>query len=394
MTLPLTGIRVLDFTHFVAGPWSTSLLADFGAEVIKIEHPRGGDGSRQLDRVFGADMSSYFVGLNRGKRSLTLDLSTSQGKEVIGRLLETTDVLIANFRPGVLERLGFGYDDLAQQHPRLLHVNITAFGPHGPLAQRPAMDIIVQAAGGIMGLTGEPEGMPLKVGAPIGDFVGAYLAFSAISMGLLVREKQGFGQRIDISLLDGQVSMLANFMTGHAINGAPQGPQGGAHPQIVPYQVFATADGNIVVGCLTQSFWLALCEVLERADLAADPRFASNADRVVHRHALITILENTFRARGNLAWLEALAAKGVPCGEVSSLTEVASSEQVRANGMIVETDHPHLGPVRLLGNPIHLNRTPPRVAGPAPLLGEHSAEILRELGYSETEIEQLSACAN
>lgn len=149
-----------------------------------------------------------------------------------------------------------------------------------------------------------------------------------------------------------------------------------------------------MVGCLTQSFWLALCEVLERADLGADPRFASNADRVVHRHALITILENTFRARGNLAWLEALAAKGVPCGEVSSLTEVASSEQVRANGMIVETDHPHLGPVRLLGNPIHLNRTPPRVAGPAPLLGEHSAEILRELGYSETEIEQLSPCAN
>ena len=235
MTPALSGIRILDFTHFVAGPWATSLLADFGADVIKVEDPGGGDGSRQLDSAFGPGMSSYFVGMNRGKRSIALDLKSARGRAVIDRLLQDTDVVIANFRPGVMDRLGFGYEQLAARNPRLLYVSITAFGERGPLAKEPAMDIIVQAAGGVMGLTGEPGRAPLKVGAPVADFAGSYIAFSAISLALYVRERQGIGQKIEINLLDGQVSMLANFMTGHALSGHPEGPQGGGHPQIVPY---------------------------------------------------------------------------------------------------------------------------------------------------------------
>ena len=364
MKRALEGIRVLDFTHFVAGPWATSLLADFGADVIKVEDPASGDGSRHLDRAFGPGMSSYFVGMNRGKRSLALDLKRPESQEAIHRLLETTDVLIANFRPGVLDRLGLGYPALAARYPRLLYVSLTAFGESGPLADRPAMDIIVQAAGGVMGLTGEAGRAPVKVGAPVADFTGSYMAFGAIALGLFARERDGKGQLIELNLLDGQVSMLANFMVGHALTGRPEGPQGGGHPQIVPYQVFRSADGFIVVGCLTQDFWLALCQELGRPDLAADPRFASNAERVNHRSALVPELEAAFLERSSDAWLQALRTSGVPCGPVHSVREVAAHPQVRANGMVIETQHPLLGPLTVVGNPLHLRATPPRARSP------------------------------
>jgi crotonobetainyl-CoA:carnitine CoA-transferase CaiB-like acyl-CoA transferase len=388
---PLEGVRVVDLTHFVAGPWATTMLGDFGADVIKIERPDGGDGSRSLDDLFGADMSSYFVGMNRGKRSLALDLAAPAAREALLRLADGADVLIANFRPGVLERLGLGYEDLARRNPRLVHVSITAFGERGPLADKPAMDIIVQAAGGVMGLTGEPGHTPVKVGVPVADFVGSYLALSAILLALHVRHTQGIGQKVNINMVDGQVSMLANFMAGHAVTGEPEGPQGGGHPQIVPYQVFGTADESIVVGCLTQRFWRSLCEVIGRDDLPADPRFATNVDRVRNRDALVPVIERIFACRGSREWIAALEARGVPCAVVARLEDVVASEQVRANGMIVETRHPTVGPIRVVGNPIHLAATPAVIGRPAPRLGEHTREVLAELGYAEREIEEILA---
>ena len=390
MVPALHGIRVLDFTHFVAGPWATSLLGDFGADVIKIERPGDGDGSRHLDQVFDAGMSSYFIGMNRSKRSFAINLHSEAGRAAMHRLLATADVVIANYRPGVMERLGLGYAAVAQRYKRLIYVSITAFGPEGPLAAAPAMDIVVQAVGGVMGLTGDPSSGPVKVGAPIADFVGAYMAFSAVALGLYVRQVQGIGQRIDINLVDGQVSLLANFIAGHAVTGQPEGPQGGGHPQIVPYQIFATSDHPIVVGCLTEGFWRAFCDVLGRTDLASDERFRTNSQRVGHRAELIPLIERALRAGSQATWLDALSAHGVPCAAVSTVEQVIGNEQIRRNGMVVEMPHP-LGSIRVAGNPLHLSETPPRIGRPAPRLGEHTAEILHELGYSPAEAAAIAA---
>ncbi len=389
MTPALAGLRVIDLTHFVAGPWATTMLADFGADVIKIERPEGGDGSRSLDDRFGPSLSSYFVGMNRGKRSVVRDLADPEARSVLSRMVQEADVLIANFRPGVLERLGLGHEALAARNPRLIHVSITAFGETGPLADKPAMDIIVQAMGGVMGLTGEPGLMPVKVGAPIADFVGAYLALSAILLALHVRTTQGVGQKVNINMIDGQVSMLANFMAGHALTGQPEGPQGGGHPQIVPYQVFATADDPIVVGCLTQGFWRSLCKVIGRPELIEDPRFATNVERVRHRELLVPLIAEVFRTGRGHDWIEALEAEGVPCAVVARVSEVVASEQVRGNGMVLEIAHPIAGPVRVVGNPIKLAATPAVLGDPAPTLGQHTREVLAELGYDPQTIERM-----
>lgn len=389
MTPALAGLRVIDLTHFVAGPWATTMLADFGADVIKIERPEGGDGSRSLDDRFGPSLSSYFVGMNRGKRSVVLDLADPEARSVLSRMVQEADVLIANFRPGVLERLGLGHEALAARNPRLIHVSITAFGETGPLADKPAMDIIVQAMGGVMGLTGEPGLMPVKVGAPIADFVGAYLALSAILLALHVRTTQGVGQKVNINMIDGQVSMLANFMAGHALTGQPEGPQGGGHPQIVPYQVFATADDPIVVGCLTQGFWRSLCKVIGRPELIEDPRFATNVERVRHRELLVPLIAEVFRTGRGHDWIEALEDEGVPCAVVARVSEVVASEQVRGNGMVLEIAHPIAGPVRVVGNPIKLAATPAVLGDPAPTLGQHTREVLAELGYDPQTIERM-----
>ncbi len=385
----LEGVRVIDLTHFVAGPWATSLLGDFGADVIKIERPDVGDGSRHLDRLFGEGRSSYFVGLNRSKRCLALDVHTPDGQEVLHRLLATADVVIANFRPGVMQRLGLGYEQLKERYPKLIPVSITAYGEDGSLATKPAMDIIIQAQGGVMGLTGEPGRPPVRIGAPIADFVGSYLAFSAVVLGLYVRETQGISQQIEVNLLDGQVSMLANLMAGYAKTGNPTGPQGSGHSQIVPYQVFETLDQPIVIGCLTEEFWRSFCKTIGREELVNNPYFLTNADRVENREKLIPILDVIMKGKCHADWLSEMEAHGVPCASINNLQDLIDSEQVTRNGMVQTISHPSLGPITVVGNPLHLRATPPQSHHYAPSLGEHSKEILEELGYTAKDIDQL-----
>lgn len=389
VTGPLTGIRVVDFTRWLAGPFATSVLGDMGADVIKIERAGVGDETRYVDRVFGEGNSAYFIGNNRSKRSLTLNLADERGKEIARRLIAKADVLVENFRVGVMDRLGLGYEAMRELNPRLIYCSITSFGPHGPYVNKPGMDLIVQAMGGVMGLTGEPGGRPLRVGSPIADFVGAYQALVGILLALFHRERTGEGQRVDVALLDGQISLLANYIPGFFVTGKPDGPVGVGHPQLVPYQTFETADGSIVIACLNEQFWQKLCLALEMPELLTDPRFARNADRVEHREALVPLLEERLRQRTAQEWLTTLEAADVPCAKVNTLADLARDPQVQENEMLLKVPHKTGGEVTVVGVPVKLCRTPGRVRGAAPLLGEHTDQILAELGYSSDMIASL-----
>ena len=389
MTGPLSGIRVLDFTRWLAGPVATSFLGDMGADVIKVERAGLGDETRYVDRVFGEGNSAYFVGNNRSKRSLTLDLADQRGREIARRLAAQSDVLVENFRVGVMDRLGLGYETVGKLNPRLVYCSISSFGPTGPYVNKPGMDLIVQAMGGVMGLTGESGGRPLRVGSPIGDFVGAYQALYGITLALFHRERTGQGQRVDVALLDGQISLLANYVPGFFVTGKPAGPVGVGHPQIVPYQTFETADGSIVIACLNEQFWQKLCQVLELPELLADWRFASNADRVEHREALVALLQARLAQRTSQDWLATLGASDVPCAGVNTLADLAHDPQVRENEMFVRVPHQTGGEVTVVGVPVKPRATPGRVRSAAPLLGEHTDEILAELGYAPETIASL-----
>jgi CoA:oxalate CoA-transferase len=391
--LPLDGITILDFSRFLAGPFATSLLGDMGATVIKVERREGGDEMRHTDRVFGpaADAGSYFIGANRSKRSMTLDVTKPEGRDIALRLAARSDVLLHNFRPGVVERLGLDYTSVAAVRPDIIYVSISSFGETGPLAAKPGMDLIVQAMGGVMGLTGDPAYGPTRVGAPVADYTGAFLACNAVLLGLFVRQRTGIGQKIEVPLINGQVAMLANYVPGFFVTGEPSGPVGNSHPQIVPYQTFRTRDNDLVVACLTEQFWRNLCDVLGMPELKTDPRFRRNPDRVQHRAELIPILQARFLERSSREWTALLEAADVPCARVATLADLVQEPQIAHNEMLVEIAHPVVGPVRVVGVPIKLYRTPGRIRGAAPLLGEATDELLRELGYTDRDIADLRA---
>ncbi len=387
----LQGITILDLTHIGAGPLATSMLGDMGAEVIKVEPLHGGDPTRGYDEVFPGADSSYFLGINRSKKSVALNLKTEGGMRVLQALLARSQVVIENYRPGALRRLGLDYDSVARQRPDIVYCSISAFGPDGPYADRPGMDILVQGMGGLMGITGEPGRPPVKIGSPIADFMGSYLAAYGISLALLAKERFGIGQLVTISLLDGQIAALANYITGFHVTGKPAGPSGGGHPQIVPYQVFTAADGYLIVACLTEGFWRNLCKALQRDEWLTDARFVTNSQRTAHRELLVPLVAELIERKTRAEWVAILGAADVPCGPVNRLADVFADPQVQHNQMALPIDHPKAGRITVPGIPVKMSATPGRISSPPPLLGQHTLELLQQLGWSAEQIAALQA---
>jgi crotonobetainyl-CoA:carnitine CoA-transferase CaiB-like acyl-CoA transferase len=390
MTAPLEGIRILDFTRYLAGPFATTMLGDMGADVIKIEKPGEGDGTRQTDRVFEDGLSSYYLGLNRSKRSVAIDIAVRSGQDLVRRLSETADVVIENFRPSVMGKFGLSYEDLRTMNPALIYCSISSFGTTGPLRDKAGMDLIVQAMGGVMGLTGDPDGPPYRAGAPIADFVGAYQAVMGVTLALFARQRTGLGQKVDVALLDGQVSMLANYVPGFFVTGKPDRPVGVGHPQLVPYQLFPTLDGHLIVACLTEEFWRRLCRTLNLDNLIEDSRFRTNADRVEHRAELIPMIEKVTATYASSDLARALDAADVPSAPVHSMHDILNHPQLVENQMVIDLEQKRVGRYKAVGLPVKLRGTPGRVSRQAPELGEHTKEVLLEAGIEPELFGQLA----
>lgn len=387
---PLDGVRVLDLTRVLAGPYCTMFLGDLGAEVVKVEQPGVGDDTRGWGPPFAGGESTYFLCVNRNKKSITLDLKSTEGIELLKKLAACTDVLIENFRPGTMERLGLGEEVLRAVNPRLIYASLSGFGADGPMSEVPGYDLIIQAWGGLMSITGMPDGEPTKVGVAIVDLVAGLMLGKSIAAALFAREKLGVGQKIDTSLLEAEVACLVNTGSNYLVEGKVPGRWGNAHPTIVPYQSFKTADGFLVIGVASEGIWQRFCPAIGKAELADDSRFARNADRVANRGALIAILSEMFLSRATDTWLSLLNEAQVPCAPIQTIDKVFASSQVRHRDMLVEIDHPTAGSVRMAGIPVKFSVTPPSVRLPPPLLGEHSGDVLAAwLRLSDKEIAEL-----
>ncbi len=387
---PLDGVVVLDLTRALAGPYCTLMLSDLGADVIKVEPPEG-DESRTWGPPFVQGESSYFLSVNRNKRSLTLNLKQPAAREVLHRLVRGADVLVENFRPGTLARLGLSSTQALELNPRLVYCAISGFGQDGPRRDQPAYDLILQGMGGVMSLTGQPDGEPTKCGIPIADLAAGMFAAYAIVAALYERERSGQGQLIDASLLGGQVALLSYQAGAYFATGRAPGRVGNRHTQIAPYETFATADGHVNIGVANEALWGRFCEALDLADLRRDPRFATNGDRVRHREALVAAIAPRLRALSTAEVVRRLEAAGVPCGPIYDLAQVFADPQVEHLGLKPTVEHPHVGTWPMPGLPYRLSRTPGGVRLPPPLLGEHTDSILAALGYSPAEIAALHA---
>jgi succinate---hydroxymethylglutarate CoA-transferase len=372
----LSGIRILDFTRVVSGPYCTQLLSDLGAEVVKIERPGTGDDARAFGPPFVKGESVYFLSLNRGKKSVVIDLATEVGREAARRLAGESDVLIENFRTGYMASVGLDYETLAVDHERLVYCSMTGFGETGPYKDRAGYDVMVSALGGMMGITGLPGGPPVKTGVALLDVATGLHAATAICAALYERERSGKGQRIELSLLGVQLATLINAASVYLVGGEVMGPQGNAHDAIVPYRAFRAADGYIVIGAANNAMFARLCDVLGASELANDRRFTTNADRVAHREELESVIGERLASATVSEWVDRIGAAGVAVAPVNSIREVFSDPQVVASGQVVPFQHTTLGKIQLVGSPLHMSRTPVSHQGAPPTLGEHTEEVL------------------
>ena len=390
----LDGIRVLDLTRVLAGPYCTMFLGDLGAEVIKVEQPGVGDDTRGWGPPFIGSESAYFLCVNRNKKSVTIDLKSKEGVGLLRRLAERADVLIENFRPGTMERLGMGEKALRAINPKLIYASLSGFGSDGPMSDAPGYDLIVQAWGGLMSITGPADGEPSKVGVAIIDLVAGLMLGKSIAAALFAREKLGVGQKIDTSLLEAEVACLINVGSNYLIEGKIPRRWGNAHPSIVPYQSFKTGNGYLVIGVASEGIWRRFCDAIGRAEWTDDSRFEKNANRVENRSLLIGLLGEIFLSRSTDEWLTLLNSAEVPCAPVQTVDQVFKAPQVLHREMLVEVDHPTAGTVSMAGIPVKFSLTPASVRLAPPLLGQHTEEVLATwLGLNGEEIAELKSKA-
>ncbi|MDE0682069.1 MAG: CoA transferase [Candidatus Poribacteria bacterium] len=375
---PLDGIKVLDLTRVLAGPYATMLLGDLGAEVIKIEQPSIGDESRNFG-PFKNGFSLYFMSVNRGKRSITLNLKTGRGQAIFKQLLAHTDIVVENFRPGTMEKLGLDYDTLKTEHPSLIYAACSGFGQTGPYAQQGAYDMIIQGMGGIISITGEPEGPPVRVGTSISDITAALFTTIGVLSALHHRNQTGKGQFVDVAMLDSLVAVLENAVVRYFATGEAPKPLGARHPAITPFEAFASADGHVIIALGNDTLWAKFCEHVNRQDLISDERFRTNAGRTENHAELFPILSDIMSQRATDDWINALGQIGVPCGPINTMDKVVSHPQVQAREMIARIVHQITGEVEVPGVPIKLSETPGNVDAPAPSLGEHTTEVLTNI---------------
>ncbi len=391
MKHPLEGITVLDLSHALAGPHCSTLLADFGADVIKLE-PRSGDIARAWGAPLPGGETSYFVGLHRNKRGISIDLKQPEGKALLRRLLGKADVLLENFRPGALRRLGFGYDDIKEEFPGLVYCSISGFGQDGPYTGRAALDLILQAESGMISVTGEAGSHGARCGVSVADLTAGMYAALGIVMALRARDHTGRGQFVDISMLEGQMSLLGVNISSFLADGEIPRPMGTAYKALLPYQTYRTATRDLALAVGSEKLWKIFCPLIGHPELTDDPRFRTNLERTRNREALNEILQAAFLTRSYEDWEALLLEAGVPVGSVNDMGELIEHPQVAARGAIVDMTHPRAGPVRMVNVPFRMSETPGAVRTPAPGLGEHTAQTLREmLGLSDEEIASLAA---
>lgn len=391
MQLPLEDVTVLDLSHALAGPFCSTLLADYGARVIKIEPPGAGDIARQWGTPIAGGETDYFVSLHRNKKGIVLDLKNREGKEAFLRMVERADVVLENLRPGALDRLGLDYATAKKRNKGIVYCSISGFGKDGPYRDRAALDLIIQGESGMISVTGEPGSHGARAGTSIADMAAGSNAAFAIMLALRVKEKTGEGQAIDVSMLEGQMAFLGTMIANYCATGEIAEPMGTAYKALLPYQTFRTRTRDLALAVASDKLWKIFCPLIGCPELTEDPRYRTNADRRANRESLVARLQEVFLTRTYEEWETLLTGNGIPVGAINNLAEVVEHPQVKARGSMVEMDHPSAGRVRIVGVPVRLSGTPGSVRTPSPTLGQHTDEVLRALGWSVEELAALRA---
>ncbi len=381
----LDDIKVVDLTRTLAGPFCTMLLGDMGANVVKIEEPSAGDETRKWMPFWNSE-STQFVTFNRNKRSITVNLKEPEGIELVRSMASEADVMVESFRAGALDRMGLGYGDISAVNPGIVYCSISGYGRTGPMADMPGYDLIIQAYSGLMHLTGEPDGLPLRVGFSLVDLFAGMMAYGTVVTALRQRDQTSKGQWVEASLLDGQVAALSYHATRYLGTGEDPQRMGSGHPSLVPYQSFASSDGYFILGCANQGLWERTCRAIGRGELLEDPRFATNTDRVAHREECVGILAEAFRHKPTGHWVKVITDAGVPCGPINRVSDVVNNPQVLARNMIAAMDHPNVPGLKTPNSPLKLTESPASIRRPPPLLGQHNDEVLAEQGYTPEQV--------